>query len=285
MSALEERIIEDEVTAPGQWRAVGEIPIRAPVAASVESLTARPGDQVSEGETLGRLVTRESLAALYGARLLAGQASDSESRAEAARAITLAERDLVRVPLVSPRAGMVIRRSVEGGAQVDDAAEILALVPRDGIICEARVPATETARVRTGEAAVITEQNGSTRTAIVKRILPTAGSTDQASLVWLTPTSGAFPDLDRYTTVAIKTGAPRRAVVVPDSALVQDDLTGKSSVALVSAENRVIWTVVELGARSDGGHELLSPRIAPGSRVIVAGQAGLPDSTLVEASP
>ena len=133
---------------------------------------------------------------------------------------------------------MVIRRSAEAGAQVDDAAEILALVPLDGIICEAHVPATQATRVEPGQKAVITEQDGITRSAVVKRILPSAGAGDQASLVWLMPMEGTLPQLDRYASVTIEVGSPRRAIAVPDSALVEDDLTGTTSVVR-SEERRV----------------------------------------------
>ena len=283
--ALEERMIEDEVQAPGQWRAVGEIRVSAPFPATVESLSPRPGDRVTEGEVLGRLVTRESLAALHGAQLLARQASDPAAQREANRAVALAERDLVRVPLTAPRAGMVVRRSAEAGAQVDDAAEILALVPLDGIVCEAHVPAILASRVQTAQGAHITDEDGTIRSAIVKRILPSADAGDQASLVWLGATDGSLPQLARYASVTIQVGAPRRALVVPDSALVQDDLTGKTSVVLVTSDNQAQWTVVDLGIKSHGWHELLAPHLPPGTRVVIEGQNGLPDHTPVDMTP
>ena len=283
--ALEERMIEDEVLAPGQWRATGEIRVSAPFPATVESLSPRPGDRVTEGEVLGRLVTRESLAALRGAEMLARQASDPAAQREANRAVVLAERDLVRVPLPAPRAGMVVRRSAEAGAQVDDAAEILAIVPLDGIVCEAHVPAILAHRVKPGQGARITEEDGTTRSAIVKRILPSADAGDQASRVWLGSAGGSLPQLDRYASVTIQVGSPRRAIVVPDSALVQDDLTGKTSIVLVTSDDQARWTVVDLGIPSHGWHELLGPHLPLGTRVVVEGQNGLPDHTPVDVTP
>ena len=105
--AVEIRTFDDVVTAPGQWRSSGELVLAAPFTALVDSLEPRVGDSVRSGETLGWLVTRESQAAVRGAELLLHQARDAASRDEAARALRLALRDLVRVPLVAPRDGVV----------------------------------------------------------------------------------------------------------------------------------------------------------------------------------
>jgi multidrug efflux pump subunit AcrA (membrane-fusion protein) len=72
---------------------------------------------------------------------------------------------------------------------------------------------------------------------------------------------------------------------VPDSALVEDDLTGERRVAVVDRAGRVAWTPVTLGAPADGWHELLRTRLAPGMRVVIEGQHGLPDRTRVKPRP
>src|SRR5262249_59795145 len=119
----------------------GDVSLPAPFAAVVESLGPRPGDRVAAGDTLGLLVTRESRAALRGAELLMQEAHDPASRAEAERARALARRDLVRVPIVAPRNGVVTRRGAATGAQLAGGPGGLGLTPPDGIGCEARPPA------------------------------------------------------------------------------------------------------------------------------------------------
>lgn len=286
LRALEERVLEDAISAPGQWRAAGELVVAAPFAATLETLGPRPGDHVAAGQRLGWLVTRESEAALRGAEMLAREATDSTALAEATRAVTLARRDLVRVPLVAPQAGSVLRRGAEEGARLAEAAEILALVPDDGIVFEARVPVAEAARLRPGQSAVVSGEGAPPRPVVVERILPAAGAIDQALLVWLRPTrGGAPPALDRYGTASIRVGVPRRALAVPDSAVVEDDLTGEARVAVVTPAGRAVWTRVHLGASDGGWHELLPPAPPAGTRVVVEGQAGLPDSALVTPAP
>jgi len=286
VAAVETRSFADAVTAPGQWRSSGELVISAPFAGVVEMLLPHVGDRVGAGRPLGLLVTRESWSALRGAELMQHEAHDDSARAEANRALELARRDRVRVPLMAPQAGVVLRRTLEPGAQVAESGEILALVPTRNLVFEAHVPAGDGARIHTGQPATVIEQGHAPRAATVQRVLPMANSADQSLMVWLAPASTRDPAaLDHYGSARIIVGASHRAPSVPDSAIVEDDLTGARRVAVVNADQRAVWTPVVLGAAEDGWHEILQPALAPGTRVVVEGQRGLPDSTHVKWSP
>ena len=281
--AIESRTFEDLVTAPGQWRSGGENVLVAPFGATLDSLGPRIGDRIAAGQTVGWLVTRESEAALRGAELLAREARDEAGRAEARRALEIARRDLVRVPLQARRSGEVVRRSAEPGAQVAEGAEILCTVASEAVVFEAHVPAHDAARIRPGQAARILAPGRPPRRATVQRLLPAASAADQTALAWLAPDSlGATPELERFGSAAIAVGAPRRGPGVPDSALVEDDLTGALRIAVIGADGRAHWRVVTVGAGADGWHELASPALPIGTHVIVEGQRGLPDSTRVK---
>ena len=120
----------------------------------------------------------------------------------------------------------------------------------------------------------------------MQRRLPQSSEGDQTALFWLAPVVRTpFGVLGRFGNATIETGAVHRAVLVPDSALVQDDLTGEVRLARVLPESIAVWTTVRLGQGEEGRHELLEPRLPPGTLVIVRGQRGLPDSTHVEVVP
>lgn len=283
---LEERTFRDVVAAPGQWKAANELTLVAPFAAVVEALRPRVGDTVARGQVIGQLVTRESRAALRGAELLLSQAHDAAARAEAARALELAQRDLVRVPLVATGGGTVLRRSVEPGAEVAEGSEMLAIVPQGTLVFEAHVPLAEASRVVIGQRSQITMEGSAPLDALVQRRLPGAGPADQSALVWLSPRSGIRPGLlDRFGTAVIEVGVSRVGVAVSDSALVEDDLTGEVRVARVDTSGVALWTPVRLGLAATGWHELRAPPLPPGTLVVVSGQRGLPDSTRVRARP
>src|SRR3989442_9528915 len=225
---VETRIFPEAVRAPGQWRSADELVVAAPFAALVESLAPRIGDRIERGSTIGWLETRESLAAVHGAESLLRQAADSTARAEAKLALTLARRDLLRVPLVATATGTGLRRAAEPGAEVAEGAELLAIVPDGAVVFEAHVPLAAADRVAIGQPAHIVMEGGAATTATVQRRLPNASSPDQSALVWLSPGPQAPRDLlDRFGTAAIQIGPPRRSPAVSDSALVEDDLTGE----------------------------------------------------------
>ncbi len=276
---------EDAVVAPGQWRSSGDVLVASPFAATVESLEPHIGDVVSKGQRLGWLVTRESRAALRGAELLREQAQTPGEHGEADRALALARRDLVRVPLVSPRDGIVTHRAAEPGADVGEGAEVLTLTPRSALVCEAHVPAAAALRVHAGEPATLHEDGaGANRTARVQSVLPSVNVADQGRLVWLVPEGGGPPPaLDRFITATIQLAEPHLALAVPDSAIVEDDLTGITRVAVVGQDSMAIWTTVTTGAHAGGWRELLHSSLPEGTRVIMVGQHGLPDSTHVRA--
>ncbi len=286
VAAVESRVIPSQVTAPGQWRAINEIAIPAPFAAVVESLRPHAGDHVRAGETIGVLVTRESRAAVRGAELMLRQAHDPAASAEATRALELARHDLVRVPLVAGGSGLVIRRGAEPAAEIAEGGELLAIVPEHDLVFEAHVAPAEAGRVAPGQPARITMEGLPPVAASVQRRLPGAGAGDQTALILLAP-RGPAPEgiLDRFGTAAIETGAPRRSLAVPDSALAEDDLTGEIRVARVDSSGVAIWTAVRLGSAAGGWHELLAPPLAPGTMLVISGQRGLPDSTRVTSRP
>jgi multidrug efflux pump subunit AcrA (membrane-fusion protein) len=119
----------------------------------------------------------------------------------------------------------------------------------------------------------------------VTRVLPAASASDQATLVWLAPTGGATPLIDRFGTVAIRTSGSRQAPAVPSAAVVENDLDGSARVVVVAADSIATWTQVKLGASLDGWRELVGGALAAGAVVVIEGQRGLPDSTRVKPEP
>ncbi len=286
VAALAERLFHPGVPASGQWIASNELIVGAPFVAIVDSIGPQVGDRLFHGEVVARLTTRESQAAVDGAELLLRQAGDAAARAEASRALALARHDLIRVPLQAPAPGTVIRRSATPGAMVAAGSELLAIIPDGALVFEAHVSLVDARGVAVGQRARVTSEGGAAIEARVQRFLPNAGGADQSALVWLSP-EGAVPigSLGRFGTVFIETGTARHAVGVPDSALVEDDLTGDVRVARVDSAGLAVWLSVKVGTEQDGWRELLAPALRQGSLVVIRGQHGLPDSTRVVAAP
>jgi multidrug efflux pump subunit AcrA (membrane-fusion protein) len=281
LARLAERAFPDIVAASGQWRAANEVVVTAPFAGAVENLRPQVGDRVAAGDTLGLLVTHESRAALRGAELMMRSAADAQARAEAARALEMAKQNLVRVPIVAPAGGIVVRRTADVGAEPAEGAELLAIVPLRALVFEAHVPAAAAPRVRPGLAASIVPETGEPVAASVQRRLPGVSADDQTVLFWLAPRVTPSIGIGRFGTARIEVGSSRNGIAVPDSAVVEDDLTGEKRIVRVGADSVAIWTNVTLGRSTEGAHELLAPALAPGTAVVVAGQRSVPDSVKV----
>ena len=279
---VEARDFPDEVRVTGRWRSGGESIVAAPFAAYLDSLSVRPGDVVQAGQKVAWLTTRESHAVLMGAERLVQEARNGADRTEASRALELARRDLVRVSLKVPRAGIVIRRTVEPGAILSESAEILALTSEADIVFEAHVPAALAPRLHRGLPAIVTSPGDPPRNALLERVLPTAGEGDQSVLAWLKLNGirGPSPSLDRFGEARLLLGPAHRSLALPDSAVVEDDVSGEKRVAVVVG-GRAVWQAVHVGIRAGGWSELRESSLPEGSPVVLEGQHGLADSSRV----
>lgn len=280
------RDFPDEILVPGRWRSGGESLVTAPFAAFLESVSVRPGDAVEAGQLVAWLVTRESRAALAGAERLLQVARDEAERNEAERALSLARLGLVRVPMKAPRRGVVLRRSAEPGAILAESAEILALTAPEDIVFEAHVPAAVSSRLRRGLEAEVSSPGALAVRAALDRILPTTGEGDQSALAWLKPRAlrTPAPGLDLFGEARILLGPAHRSLAVPDSAIVEDDVTGEKKVAVVVG-GRALWQAIHAGIRSGGWCELRDSSLPLNAVVVVEGQHGMPDSSRVKIQP
>ena len=133
--------------------------------------------------------------------------------------------------------------------------------------------------------ATIEDGAGPPLAARVLTLLPAAGG-DQTVLAWLRPLARRDrPDLGRFGVARIRLGDRVSGLAAPDSAIVEDDLTGAHRVATVDSAGRVRWVVVKLGPRDGTLRGVEGDRLAAGTRVIVQGQRALADGAEVSAGP
>jgi multidrug efflux pump subunit AcrA (membrane-fusion protein) len=72
--------------------------------------------------------------------------------------------------------------------------------------------------------------------------------------------------------------------VVPAGAVLRDDVSGVTQVAVVS-EGKVHWVQVTTGVAQGGRIEIVAPLLEPGTVVVVQGQVGLPEGAQVAVQP
>jgi multidrug efflux pump subunit AcrA (membrane-fusion protein) len=107
-------------------------------------------------------------------------------------------------------------------------------------------------------------------------VLPAANAADFTGSVRVDLPEAPRPlPLGLFGTARVLVGE-HEAIVVPDSAVLRDDVSGVARVALV-VRNRAHWVVVATGLTEGGKTEILTPPLAVGQLVIVGGLVGLPD--------
>lgn len=273
------------VSAPGHTSALAGQKVRAPFSGILTDLRVADGDAVSRGQTLAVVVSRDSEAALSGAREMGREARNPRQKEDAERAVALAEKDLVRSALLASASGMVASHAANRGDRVAEGDEILTISAPDSIVFLADVPQSDVPRIHGGQEAEI--QLGGRPQAIAGRvhaILPTANAADFTAPVRL-DLSGVSERLPAglFGTARIHIGVRAGVLALPDGAVLRDDVSGAYRVAVVEKE-RVHWVGVTTGLRESGQTELTSG-MTDGQLVIVSGQVGLAEGSPVKIEP
>jgi multidrug efflux pump subunit AcrA (membrane-fusion protein) len=281
-AAVSARDLAVVVSAPGKTTALNQQKVRAPFAGTLTALTVSDGDRVRRGQVVGTVVSRESEAALSGAREMLRDSHSPAERADAERAVALAEQNLVRKPLMASADGAVLSHAASAGEKVSEDQEVLTIEDASTVVFVADVPQTDLAKIRDGQRATV--QLGSDPRAIpgtVHSILPGANAADFTGSVRVDlPAAAARLALGLFGMARIVVGERPGALVVPDAAVLKDDVTGVTRVASI-AGGKIHWLDVKPGLRQDGVTEIAGAPLQPGAQVAVSGMIGLPEGKTV----
>jgi multidrug efflux pump subunit AcrA (membrane-fusion protein) len=281
-AAVSARDLAVVVSAPGKTAALNQQKVRAPFAGTLTALTVSDGDRVRRGQVVGTVVSRESEAALSGAREMLRDSHSPAERADAERAVALAEQNLVRKPLMASADGAVLSHAASAGEKVSEDQEVLTIEDASTVVFVADVPQTDLAKIRDGQRATV--QLGSDPRAIpgtVHSILPGANAADFTGSVRVDlPAAAARLALGLFGMARIVVGERPGALVVPDAAVLKDDVTGVTRVASI-AGGKIHWLDVKPGLRQDGVTEIAGAPLQPGAQVAVSGMIGLPEGKTV----
>jgi RND family efflux transporter MFP subunit len=284
---VRQQTIEVVVSAPGRTEALRQDRIRAPFASRLISLRVADGDHVEQGQILAVVVAKNSAAALEGAEQMLAAAQTEADKADAKRAVELARGQLVQQSLRAPASGIVLSHSAEAGDYVDESEVLLTIAPAGAVFFDAQVAQSDVNRVRAGQVARIDLPAVSVEpvSAIVHGSLPMASSENFSAPVRL-DFSPARTNLEvgLFGEASIVVGQHAEATVVPATAVLRDDVSGVTQIALVES-GVAHWVTVGTGVQQGDLVEIVRPPIEPGARVITDGQVGLPDGVKVVVQP
>jgi RND family efflux transporter MFP subunit len=303
------------VSLLGEVRPKRDIHVFAPASGvRVLQLLADEGDMVRQGQPLARLdvalataQTSAARAAVAEAESNALRARDEYQRAESIRdsgalsseaieqrrassvaadaRLAAARAQLAEVNarlqggyVRAPVAGLVISRSVQLGAMVDQQ-EMFRIAGDNRLEVSAQISETDVVSLRVGQAAVFHLADGSTVQGTLSRV--------PASINDRTRTGEALFDLPRDTRVRAGMHlsgdielAQRQALAAPQDSIRYEE--GRAYVFVVSPDRHVHKTYVTLGAR-EGNLVEITGGVAVGANIAGSGSAFLRDGDMVRA--
>lgn len=276
-----------EVQAVGKTEALRQQDIVSPIAGRLLSLIAKEGDRVKAGDMLATIQTRESQAALDGARALLRAAKADNEKVEAQQMVALAESSQALVHVTSPFNGIVSSRQATEGEILSENTVLLTLVDLSTVVFVGNVNLHDLSSVKLRQKSRIHLESSpeTDYDAVVDAINPQSESESQSVRVRFRLTSPLSENSPLRTGMAgiarIIIGTHEGAMLLLKIALLRNDETNSFAVVIVGTDSLSHTVPVELGATSDSLLEVTSDRLKPGMSVIVEGQYGLADSTRV----
>jgi RND family efflux transporter MFP subunit len=220
---------------------------------------------------------------LEDARAQESAAQAALQQAEAA--LSQARLQLSRTQIVSPLNGMVVKRFVSAGEQVDGTAAqpVVEVASYREVELLASVPAAYLSRIRIGQTLTITS-DAFPRKSLTGRAVAVSPSVDPATNAGLVRVRFPNPDgllrLGMVLTVDAPAEKHRGVPTVPPEAIYRDE-QGTTHVYKVSGD-AASAVEVRLGIRTQDAVELLSG-VQIGDTVILTGGYGLGDKTKIRA--
>ncbi len=304
ITILERGPIETLLRFSTNLEAEGEVQVvsQATRQLPVRQLLVEEGDEVGKGRVLLRLQNdelRTALARTEGqlakarreyqrqTNLFEQQLISEQTYNEATYeleqlelALQDARRELGYTEVRAPIAGTVTQRHVSVGNQVTAGQPLFDLVDFDSIVARVYVPEKDLWRIRTGlEARIYAEgARGAERYGTVERIAPRVDPRSGTVKATIAIPRGSELLPGMYVSVELVTAVNDSAVLVPKKALIYDAdqifvfrLTGDGEVERLLVEARL----------EDRDNIEPAGLLEDGDRIVIAGQAGLKDGSVV----
>jgi multidrug efflux pump subunit AcrA (membrane-fusion protein) len=182
---------------------------------------------------------------------------------------------------------VVLSHAASAGDRVSEDQEIIVISAADSLVFQADITQVDLPFIQAGQAAAIAVPGRpQSLGGQVHGTLAAAAGTDLTVPVRidLRPLPPRLP-VGLFGTARITVGERRNVAVLPQAAVLRDDVTGVSRIASVSPEGKVHWVTVTTGLVDGDRVEITSPELGPEQRVIVSGQVGLPEGSPVDIQP
>ena len=322
VTKVERADIQQIVTITGSVGALPnqDVRVSSQVPGRIAEIRVAEGDTVKAGEVLAKIDERplrdqlrqaeaaaeQSKASLENAKLNRARNETLVERGIAARkdledartqesvaaatlrqseaALALAQLQISRAQIISPLDGMVAKRFVSVGEQVDgtSAQPVVEVANLGEVELIGNLPASYMGRIHAGEALSITSETlpGKTLSGRVVGISPSVDPATNLGVVRIRIANSArLLRLGMFLSAQVPIETHKNALVVPPQAIYRGE-QGKAQVFRVEGDNATA-VEVELGIETQSGDELLSG-VNEGDTIILTGGYGLGDKAKIK---
>jgi len=260
----------------GKTVATHHVIVRAPTAGRLTGMKLESGDSVRKGQVVAHVVNREIEAAEAG--LGVARKIDPQDAARLSASVGRYNHS-AGIPVVAPESGIVSQPPVTNGQMVADLDTIADLIDPKSLYVDTSLPLSELSAVRPGMAATVTTpfRPGVEFPARVAALMPNFDTTSETSSV-RTDFIGAerIEEAGAPVQVRIETLNVPDAIVVPASALFQDQGVDKYHLFVIGADGRAHRTDVKVGLR-DHDRVQITDGVKVGDLVVTSGGYALSD--------
>jgi multidrug efflux pump subunit AcrA (membrane-fusion protein) len=263
--------MQQTTTVPATTLYLQKSPVNAPISGYITEVRIKPGDPVRKGDLLYTIESKEKKA--LGAWPNTTQTDTSLSTYGVFH-------------LTAMSAGIITQMyQQQPGAFVSEGLPLCIIADPSTVLFQLNVPYEEIDQVARNPVCRIDLPDGSRLNARIIRPLTQVNPGSQAAPYLARVPGGRFFPEGLVATARLVTYEKQHAQLLPLNAVLSDELLHHFWIMQLINDSTAVKVPVTIGSKNDSLVEILTPALAPATRILTQGNYGLPDTALIKLIP
>lgn len=257
--------VNDELTLFGNTMYLKRNVVTSPIPAFIIEVNAKLGDKVNQGDVLYVLQSKES-------RALGNAVSKIDS--------TLSGFGIIKVK--APASGIISTLDKQqAGDYVLEGTQLCTIAESNDLVVQVNVPYEFVSYAKLGNNCTLILPDNSIQKAIFSKALTTMNALAQTQSILAKPKANLFLPENMVVKVVISKSNKSNRQVLPKSCVLSDEMMKEFWVMKILNDSTAIRQNVVTGNSDEENIEIISPMFNSTDKIIIKGNYGLPDTTLV----
>jgi multidrug efflux pump subunit AcrA (membrane-fusion protein) len=237
--------------------------IRSATTGTIEDISVTPGDFVGRNQLLFTVKTREAMAVQNT------QSGDS----------SLNFKGIIKI--FSPKEGIISSISHQNGDFVQDGDELAVIAEQNSLVFILEVPFEFKSLIEKRNTCSLKLPDNSVITGIIKGKLPEMNVQAQTISYLVKPVTSSRLPQNLIAVASIIKNSKENAAVLPKPAVLGNEALTEFWVMKLVNDSIAVKVIVKKGIETNNEVEIADPVFNPSDRVILTGNYGLPDTSLI----